>query len=432
MDDRRARFDPLQSAIDRARTVISDTTFLSAGGVLDISVDVGRVRRLVIEVPDDEFLHLQSIGLQTPDGTDASVGATVAVSSWYGAYEERFTPERLFDFDNPTGTVVHTGRGDPSWVTISFPSPVRLGLVRLRNVPINTATRAARLRVSAVTRFRTHVLHDGAVQDMRLEEVLASFDDADVDPVARELLPVLRDTLRGAYSSARRTLEALTDLDDADRREFRDLVNASLLPSRGLLWTVHGPTRAFRFWTHEEKVTYVQFAHDVAESLSDLTPHVTFGFGAVLSVVRDHALIPHDDDLDLIIGFEPDEADSLAAGLDLVSTFLTQRGFVVRGNYSAHRQVGRTTRGKHLDVFVGLFEGEAISWYPGTRGALDRATMYPRRFAPLLGIECPIPAQPESYLATLYGPNWNTPDPNFAHRWDRSAYADLAGNTSAS
>ena len=53
--------------------------------------------------------------------------------------------------------------------------------------------------------------------------------------------------------------------------------------------------------------------------------------------------------------------------------------------------------------------------------------MYPRTFAPLLGVDCPLPADPETYLATLYGPTWNTPDPHFAHRWDRSTYADLAG-----
>ena len=98
----------------------------------------------------------------------------------------------------------------------------------------------------------------------------------------------------------------------------------------------------------------------------------------------------------------------------------------MRGNWSAHRQVGRGGRGKHVDVFVGLFEGDAISWYPGPRGALDRATMYPPSSAPLLGVDL-IPARPEVYLERLYERGGARPDPNFAHRWDRSAYADLAG-----
>ena len=47
--------------------------------------------------------------------------------------------------------------------------------------------------------------------------------------------------------------------------------------------------------------------------------------------------------------------------------------------------------------------------------------------ADLLGVPCRIPARPETYLERLYGPGWISPDPNFTHRWDRSAYADLAG-----
>ena len=240
------------------------------------------------------------------------------------------------------------------------------------------------------------------------------------------LRDVLVDTASGAYAKGKEKL-ASPDLDADLVKAFRGLVNEQLLPSRQLMWTIHGPCRSFRFWSEDEQLTYVRFASEVVDVLRDLTPHVSLGFGSVLSVVRDRALIPHDDDLDLIIGFEPQEAATLADGLALVSTFLTERGYAVRGNWSAHRQVARTPKGKHLDIFVGLFEGDAISWYPGTRGALDRDTMYPTAVADLLGVPCRIPARPETYLERLYGPGWISPDPNFAHRWDRSAYADLAG-----
>ena len=189
-------------------------------------------------------------------------------------------------------------------------------------------------------------------------------------------MPVVGHVLGGAYPQARKALDA-ADLAPDVVKEFRSVVNAELLPSRQLLWTIHGPCRSFRFWSPEEQEAYVRFAAEVVEALRDLTPHACFGFGSVLSVVRDHALIPHDDDLDLIVGFEPHEAATLADGLALVSAHLEAKGFSVRGNWSAHRQIGRKSRGKHVDVFVGLFEGDAISWYPGTRGALDRDTMYP-------------------------------------------------------
>ena len=420
------RVAPLRTLVDDISHQFPELGYLGPGGVLRVPVDLGRVTRVRLELPK-QFLHLQSIGLVTADGSDASACADVTASSWYDGYGEKFEAARLFDWDHPDGTTVHTEKDDLSWVEVRFAKPVQLSEIRLRNVDIATATRAQRLRVVVHTRWRRHVLFDGAARHKELRAAVAGHDLGEVDPQVQALVPVLVDTFRGAYPAARKAVQD-ADLDPELVKAFRGVVNAELLPSRQLLWTIHGPTRSFRFWTPAEQSAYVQFAAEVAAALREVTPHVCFGFGAVLSVVRDRALIPHDDDLDIIIGFEPDEAASLADGLAIVTAALEERGFSVRGNYSAHRQIGRNNRGKHVDVFVGLFEGDAISWYPGTRGALDRDTIYPTTTAPLLGVECPIPARAETYLAALYGEGWHTPDPNFTHRWDRSSYADLAGS----
>ena len=423
------RLAPLRALVTEVSRRFPDLGLLSPSGVLTVPVTVGPVRRLRLEVPK-QFLHLQSLGLVTADGSDASVGAEVSVSSWYGTYGERFDPAALFAWDDPTGTVVHTEKDDVSWLEVRFPRPVELTEVRLRNVAKDTAVRAKNLKVLVRTRFRTHVLWDNALQHRELRAAVSAVDLGPADPDVQALVPVITHVLSGAYPQARKALDS-ADLAPDVVKEFRSIVNAELLPSRQLLWTIHGPCRSFRFWSPEEQEAYVRFAAEVVEALRELTPHTCFGFGSVLSVVRDHALIPHDDDLDIIVGFEPHEAATLAEGHALVTAHLEARGFSVRGNWSAHRQVGRGGRGKHVDVFVGLFEGDAISWYPGTRGALDRATMYPPSSAPLLGVDCLIPARPEVYLERLYGAGWRTPDPNFAHRWDRSAYADLAGGRAA-
>ncbi len=423
------RLAPLRPVVDTVLRDFTDLGYLAAKGVLEVPVTVGPVHRMRLELPR-QFLHLQSIGFDTEEGSDATVGAEVTASSWYGTYGERFSPEALFDWDHPSGTVVHTEKDDPSWVEITFPTPVRLSAIRLRNIIGETSTRAAKLRVIARTRFRSHVLFDGGRRHKDLRAAAAGIDTGG-DRDLEVLRDVLVDTASGAYAKGKATL-ASSDLDADLVKAFRGLVNEKLLPSRELMWTIHGPCRSFRFWSEDEQLTYVSFASEVVDVLRDLTPHVSLGFGSVLSVVRDRALIPHDDDLDLIIGFEPEEAATLADGLALVASFLTERGYAVRGNWSAHRQVARTPKGKHLDIFVGLFEGDAISWYPGTRGALDRDTMYPTAVADLLGVPCRIPARPETYLERLYGPGWVSPDPNFAHRWDRAAYADLAGGPAAS
>ena len=422
------RVAPLRGAIDDISRQFPQLRLLTPAGVLRVPVVTNPLTLLRLEVPED-FLHLQSIRLVTADGSDASVGARVTASSWYGAYGEKFDQSRLFDWDHPTGTTVHTNKDGPSWLEVRFARPVRLVEVLLRNVNNSFAWRARQLRAVGRTRWRRHVLFD--FEDLHREvgatvAAQAARDLDAADPQVQALVPVLVDTLRAAYPVARKALNA-ANLDAGLVKAFRAVVNAELLPSRELLWTIHGPCRAFQFWTAPQQVAYVEFAVAVVEALRKVTPHVSFGFGAALSIVRDKALIPHDDDLDIIVAFEPEEAATLADGLALVTRSLEESGFSVRGRFPTHRQIGRNNRGKHVDVFVGMFEGEAVSWYPGARGGLSRTMMYPTTTAPLLGIECAIPAHAEDYLAALYGDDWRTPDPNFTHRKDRASYADISG-----
>ena len=178
---------------------------------------------------------------------------------------------------------------------------------------------------------RSEVLYDGARVHEALDTLVAPLTEHP-DPLVRSLAPVLGRVLRGQYKPALKDVLAFDWPDDALRREFAALLNAELLPSRRLLWTVHGATRAFRFWSPRERRAYVQATVDVAEALTGLTPDVSFGFGSVLAVVRDRALIPHDDDLDLIVAFERQDAPSIAAGLELVETHLGARGFTVTGS----------------------------------------------------------------------------------------------------
>ncbi|CCH79248.1 LicD family protein [Nostocoides japonicum T1-X7] len=422
-----ARLEPLRRVAEAAADRFPEVGHLGPGGVLHVDVPHSAVTAVRLEVPGNEFLHVQTIGLLGEGGVDLSAGARVAVSSWYGQYEAAFSTDRLFDTEHPTGTVVHTERGNPAWLEITFPRPVPLRRIVIRNVPIRTARRLRDLRVLVTRRWRRPtVVFDGgrASADLeRLTEPLRS----DPDEAVRALVPVLTAVVRGDYKQARTDLDGVTDLGADTRREFVDILNTTLLPRRQLWWTTHGPTRAFRFWSPEEQVRYVRSAAEIAEALTGLTPNVSLGFGSVLAAVRDHALIPHDDDLDIIIGFEPEEARTLQDGLALVSEFLQARGFVVKGNFSAHRHVSRPRR-KHVDVFVGLFEGDVVSWYPGPRGGLTRDVVFPTTTIALLGVDCPVPARPEAYLEGVYGPGWRVPDPGFAHSWDRAAYADISGS----
>src|SRR6187200_949550 len=140
------RVAPLRALVDDISGQFPELGYLGPGGVLRVPVDVGGVTRVRLELPK-QFLHLQSIGLQTADGSDASSGAEVTASSWYGGYGEKFDPARLFDWDHPDGTVIHTEKDELSWVELRFARPVQLTEIRLRNVRNATTTRAKRVRV---------------------------------------------------------------------------------------------------------------------------------------------------------------------------------------------------------------------------------------------------------------------------------------------
>ena len=153
-----------------------------------------------------------------------------------------------------------------------------------------------------------------------------------------------------------------------------------------------------------------------------------FGFGSALAIVRDHALIPHDDDLDIIVGFEPDEASSIADGLTAVERHLRGLGYEVGGpSYDAHRHVRLPGRK------AGRRVRRASSRASRSRGTRRRAAGSPGTWciqpssAPLLGVRCRIPAQPEAYLERMYGTGWRVPDPYFNHPWNVSEYADIRG-----
>jgi hypothetical protein len=401
---------------------------LAPNGMLDLPVDHGRVVAVRLQMPPGLPLQLQSIGLTAEGIPDLAPVTTLTASSWHGTYRERFDLRRLLDIDNPTGPVVRTEADAPPWVELRFARPVRLTRVRLRNIPTATARRAHGLVVSVTTMLRRqHTLYDGATDLRELDRLLGPARVvAAVNPLLASLLPALDHALRCDYRAAVADVAALSDVDVADQRRFREVLNAGLLASREREWAAHGPQRTFRFWSTAERERYLHEAVELVEALRPLSPDVSFGFGSVLAAVRDGALLPHDDVLDLVVAFEHAQTPNLADALRLVTQHLAGLGYLVTGGSSAHRHVSRPGR-PGVNIFVGLYEDERISWYPGVRGSLTRSMMFPTSTVDLAGVACPLPARPSEYLRAVYGPGWRVPDPDFTHASDRAAYADISG-----
>jgi hypothetical protein len=416
----------LERIVSAAQVAFPDAEYFTPGGVLAVRGKFPAVESLRVEGRSGQCLHFQTMAVDGADVDGWAESARFTASSWYGQFATKFDARRLAAASTPSGTVVHTRADSPPWFEVSFDRPLDLSEVRLRNVT-SAADRARGIKITARSRGEYRTIYDASARERELASLLTgalAHDVSGPDHAPLAVVPVIVATFFAAYGEANRALGAARGLGDELRAEFRTLMSRTVLAPREREWTSHGPQRGFRFWSAKEKTDYLREALEVCDILKELSPKVCLGFGSALAIVRDGDFIPHDDDLDIIVGFDENEAADLSSALEQVEQCLRPRGFQVDGNFTAHRHVARPGR-KKLDVFVGLFEGERISWYPSPRRILDRDTMYPTSEATLFGLSCPLPHNPEAYLERVYGPNWRQPDPYFNHGWKRSEYVDL-------
>ncbi|MEZ0167564.1 LicD family protein [Microvirga sp. TS319] len=192
--------------------------------------------------------------------------------------------------------------------------------------------------------------------------------------------------------------------------------------------TVHGIKRSFRFWSNSEKQGYLRHCNEIIDALSAAGIECSLGYGAVLGLIRGRDFIPHDDDLDIIAIFDQSVAHSFPLALSILSSALAKSKFNVTGNHIAHRWVSKAGVSFFCDVFVGIKEGDFISFLPGPRREIHYADVFPPLKTKIFGHECPIPRNPFAYLEKVYGPHWETPIPGWNHSWKTDDFKDLMGS----
>jgi hypothetical protein len=202
--------------------------------------------------------------------------------------------------------------------------------------------------------------------------------------------------------------------------------NAFYLQPREREITTHGIKRTFRFWSVEEKHAYLRFCNEVIGLLRAAAgERVCVGYGGALALGRSNDLIPHDDDIDVLVALPAERFGRFAAARDHVAAGLD--GHELRISNAApnilavHSPRLRFT----LDVFVAFDEDGYFSSFPGPRRQIPMAHVFPAAAAELFGERVPVPADLEKYLAAVYGKDWRTPKPYFFHKEDRTPFSDL-------
>ncbi len=420
-------------AAELALELLPELDFLRIDGSLRVDVGPTPIHGIRLDLRTGQPLHLRSV---TVAGVSAQPAAVVTASGWSDAPVEAAD---LMD-DDPAEDAEHvTNAAEHTWLELTWDDGVPADGVLLRNVRSQWCHRGSGVVVSVrVPSGAWCTVFDGAARvEAARQSVLARAREEYEEEQLVALMGCVFATAVGEYHDARMTVASFKRKMSDDRRAaLKAVVNPTFLHERDREWTAHGPNRSFRYWSTQEKQVYLASAAELAADLRELTPRVCFGFGAALAVERDRDLIPHDDDLDLIIAFGSDEAITLEDGLARVEVHLRSLGYEVLGTGFAHRQAGRPGA-KRVDVFVGLFDHgtrwwnrrrigrTAVAWYPGPRDVLTVSDVFPASYQTVLGVEVPMPRSPERYLRTQYGASWRVPDPGFRHRWARAPYGDI-------
>ena len=380
-----------------------------AGG-LSIPVQL-RTDALRFALEEPGFLHLGALTLETAeaphritkprsvrvDDMDAGRnlrGLLAPGYSWISFHSTREAPELVIEFD-----------------------PVTLTRIGADNRPDGHQERAWPLRIEARSLSGAwHPIWRHAAREAAFRRAARHIAPAGV-PAA------LTSLLRRAVMQAMRLDQALPHTLDRLGKEHgwaaslaaKGGINEAVLLPRRREVSSHGIKRTFRFWTEAEQAAAVERLQAPRAALVAAGHEVFLGYGALLGFVRDGALIPHDDDLDLIVL----QDESQPGGVAAMAAILAASGFKTEAKSPFNLHVHRAGQpGTVCDLFLARREGEAAVFHPARQPRVPLAAILPLRPTQMFGHPIAVPANVFVVLEAFYGPGWRKPDPNFFHEWD--------------
>ena len=156
-------------------------------------------------------------------------------------------------------------------------------------------------------------------------------------------------------------------------------------------------------------------------------------YGTLLGCIRDHGIIPHDNDFDMAILATSDT--------DRIHQAMTARGFTLKRTIRLYSMNGTNEQGFELsyekdgvgiDLFAATVHADHIVYHEFLNSRVgdgfrlwDTARAITIPFEGLmdyefLGQQIKVPTNYDAYLTTLYGP-WRVPDPNWRREMSPAA-----------
>lgn len=394
---------------------------------LAICLPLENIVSVRFSLQEEEFLHLKMMHLLVPDETTERnyrpvdlTEATLHISSYYPNSEDLVKNKDFFKDDQFIG--FHTEKELAPWAEVKFSSPISSGLILLSNRSDEFARRARTLLVTCIdTSGKTIKIYDALDRLKEAERWLLQQYICACNEINFNFKDCSELILSIAHWQTERASESFqkNPLLQPYKKQFNEIAELYKME-----FTIHGLCRSFRFWSEDEKASYLREGVDVANLLEERDMRVSFGFGAVLGYARSGDFIPHDDDLDLLVGFNSGKIPTISDGLILIEEVLKKAGYNIEGEFFSHRWIS-LPNGMRMDIFVGLIEGESLSFYPSRRNAYHVDDIFPSISVELHGVTVPMPRNIMVYLNKTYGLEWRVPDGSFSHSWDEAAYSDI-------
>ena len=162
---------------------------------------------------------------------------------------------------------------------------------------------------------------------------------------------------------------------------------------------------------------------EIQELLTAAGAQCFLAAGTLLGFHRSGGPLPHDRDIDIGVLREPGGGPDIAGILRKAPGVLLPR--IAR---PGDRYFGLMHRGVAVDIFVHEPQDPHLVFgFSHTPGDIQwRVTSFGLRTASYGGHTWRVPADPERYLAELYGPAWQIPDPGFASAVSSPALHDTS------
>lgn len=176
---------------------------------------------------------------------------------------------------------------------------------------------------------------------------------------------------------------------------------------------------------------YLDRVEDVLAILQDDCGVPAFlSFGSLLGAVRHGGVIPHDVDVDLgYLSAFSNPVDVMIEGFEIERRLNAHGLRVTRNNGGFLAMNLRLPDGssRNLDIFTAfLFDGRLYQ-VNDVDVAADLSAVLPLTMIDFEGRQMPVPARPEVFLESAYGPDWLIPNPAFSFTRPRRQQRRMRG-----